>query len=60
MQQNILVPFEFEAIKNYQVDDPVTSSIIVQNGFTNSDTVDCPIEFTIVKADLTELDGGLE
>ena len=54
------MPFEFAAIKNYQVDDPVTTTIVVADGFTNSDPADCPIEYTIVKNDKNPLDGGLE
>ena len=42
------------------MDDPVTTTIDVTQGFTNSDPVDCPIEYTIVKEDKTLLDGGLE
>jgi len=48
LQQTILVPFEFAAIKHYPNDDPVVTTIVVADGFTNSDVVKCPVEYSLV------------
>lgn len=55
-------PIKLKMIRNYAAEDPKTTDINISQGFTNSDAVNCPVEYSIVKDDdeSSPLDGGLE
>jgi hypothetical protein len=55
---NDLYPFEFRGIKLYADDDPV-ASVDLNQGFTNDDPTNCPIEFTLLSESKTTLDPAL-
>ena len=54
MALNAAIQFDWRGIRNYAANDPVTA-LDLSTGFTNSDTTNCLVEYTILDEDKNAL-----